>query len=114
MKLLSPFTVILAIGVFGFLVLVPLAGHLITRNDVERELETALVDYQTLPRERFRARVDRIVRENRLAGLASVSIDEPGADVVVVTIRYPSRMHVLLVPVTLDVVVSKTTRRLGV
>ena len=68
----------------------PIAGHFITKNDVERELETALFDFQSLPREKFRTRIEKIAKGSGLdPSTVKITVDETG-DSVSVTIRYQS------------------------
>ena len=111
MKILLILAVILAIG---FLCFLPITKHYLTRNQVERELETALVEYQVLSREKFQERVNRIAVDNALdpAGL-KISIDH-AREAVFVTIQYTSNYKVFFVPVSKVVVVKKGSRSLGI
>ena len=75
--MLRPLVVSGVILVLGSQLVIPVAKHLITRNQVARELEVALYEYQMLPRPAFEARLERITRSNGLEpDRPAITIDE--------------------------------------
>lgn len=105
---------IAAILLVGFLAVIPVTKHLVTKNEVERELEAALVEYQMLSREKFDERLKRITVENRLdPATLKVVVDDKSTSTVSVTIQYRSSYRVFFVPVNQDVFIAKKTAKLG-
>lgn len=104
-----------AILAVGLLAVIPLAKHFITSNEVERELDTAMYEYQTLTREAFHARIERIADENQLdPRLRQISFDESIPTETTVTIQYESRFRVFFLPISRDVTITRHATKLGV
>jgi hypothetical protein len=109
------FLVVLAIGLMvGFLVVVPVVGFLVTRNDVEREFDGAMVEYQTIGRERLRQRLQTIAAENQLdPATLRITVDDSGS-ACEASIAYSTEFRVLFVPVHRDVAFTRRTTKLGI
>ena len=102
------------LAIVGFLVVVPITRFLLTRNQVERELEASLIEYQTLPADKFQRRIEKVVSDNELPETGrNLSIEHPTSSSVLVTIRYEADFRVLFFPVHRTVVVTKGSSNLG-
>jgi len=112
MKLLKIAVIILAIG---FLVVIPVVKHNVTKNEVERELEVAMYEYQLTGKAKVRERLERIAKENELdPSTVEITIDDTGPSQIVVTMRYVATYKVVFVPLREEVRFSKQTARLGI
>jgi hypothetical protein len=111
MKLFKYFVAVLVIGILGLL---PIARHLITKNEVNRELDVAMYEYATQSRQQLMKRLDRIAEENELdPETLEITVEDTSPGSIAVTLRYRSKFKVFFIPVTREVVFRKTATSLG-